>query len=86
MQRAGIDVVGLTSRRPRTGKTTLVPLTNSLYVPGKLADTDHVIVDIGTGYYVKKVRSHSAPPQDAELTRLSYTDPCTGHYALQEQG
>ena len=30
-------------------------MTNSLYVPGKLADTDHVIVDIGTGYYVKKV-------------------------------
>lgn len=38
-----------------TDKTILVPLTNSLYVPGKLADTEHVIVDIGTGYYVKKV-------------------------------
>ena len=56
VQRAGIDVVGLTSRRPRTGKTILVPLTNSLYVPGKLSDTEYVIVDVGTGYYVKKVR------------------------------
>ena len=37
-------------------KTILVPLTNSLYVPGKLSDPDHVIVDIGTGYYVQKVR------------------------------
>ncbi|KDR73034.1 hypothetical protein GALMADRAFT_228711 [Galerina marginata CBS 339.88] len=37
-------------------KTILVPLTNSLYVPGKLADPEHVIVDIGTGYYVKKTR------------------------------
>ncbi|KAN0060616.1 subunit of tubulin prefoldin [Thecaphora frezii] len=36
------------------GKTTLVPLTSSLYVPGKLADVDNVIVDIGTGYYVEK--------------------------------
>lgn len=36
-------------------KTILVPLTNSLYVPGKLMDAEHVIVDIGTGYYVKKV-------------------------------
>jgi prefoldin alpha subunit len=36
-------------------KTILVPLTNSLYVPGKLSDIEHVIVDIGTGYYVKKV-------------------------------
>lgn len=38
------------------GKTILVPLTNSLYVPGKLSDPENVIVDIGTGYYVKKVR------------------------------
>ncbi|PPQ99379.1 hypothetical protein CVT24_009209 [Panaeolus cyanescens] len=38
------------------GKTILVPLTNSLYVPGKLSDPDHVIVDVGTGYYVQKTR------------------------------
>lgn len=36
-------------------KTILVPLTNSLYVPGKLCDLENVIVDVGTGYYVKKV-------------------------------
>ncbi|RPD53585.1 Prefoldin-domain-containing protein [Lentinus tigrinus ALCF2SS1-7] len=30
-------------------KTILVPLTNSLYVPGKLSDTEYVIVDVGTG-------------------------------------
>jgi hypothetical protein len=43
--------------------SVLVPLTNSLYVPGKLLDTEHVLVDVGTGYYVKKVRSYlpSAP-------------------------
>ncbi|KAG0340812.1 subunit of tubulin prefoldin [Podila humilis] len=35
-------------------KTILVPLTSSLYVPGKLADVQKVIVDIGTGYYVEK--------------------------------
>jgi hypothetical protein len=33
-----------------------VPLTNSLYVKGKLADPDRVIVDVGTGFYVEKVR------------------------------
>ncbi|KAF7760698.1 hypothetical protein Agabi119p4_10107 [Agaricus bisporus var. burnettii] len=37
-------------------KVILVPLTNSLYVPGKLSDVDNVIVDIGTGYFVKKTR------------------------------
>ncbi|KAH6901470.1 prefoldin subunit 5, partial [Coprinopsis sp. MPI-PUGE-AT-0042] len=39
-----------------SGKTILVPLTNSLYVPGKLVDTENVIVDVGTGYFVKKTR------------------------------
>lgn len=36
------------------GKTILVPLTTSLYVPGTLSDTQNVLVDIGTGYYVEK--------------------------------
>ncbi|CAA7264585.1 unnamed protein product [Cyclocybe aegerita] len=40
-------------------KTILVPLTNSLYVPGKLSDPEHVIVDVGTGYYVKKTREQA---------------------------
>ena len=39
-----------------TGTPILVPLTPSLYVPGKLASTDTVLVDIGTGFYVEKVR------------------------------
>lgn len=33
----------------------LVPLTGSLYVPGKLCDVENVMVDVGTGYYVQKV-------------------------------
>lgn len=33
----------------------LVPLTTSLYVPGTIADTDKVIVDVGTGFFVEKV-------------------------------
>ncbi|GAB5588014.1 subunit of tubulin prefoldin [Umbelopsis nana] len=35
-------------------KTILVPLTSSLYVPGKLSNVETVIVDVGTGYYVEK--------------------------------
>jgi prefoldin alpha subunit len=37
------------------GKTILVPLTSSLYVPGTMTMTDKVIVDVGTGFYVEKV-------------------------------
>lgn len=35
-------------------KPILVPLTSSLYVPGRLADTEHVLVDVGTGFFVEK--------------------------------
>ncbi|KAG8720842.1 subunit of tubulin prefoldin [Ceratobasidium sp. 394] len=46
--------------KPETAsKTLLVPLTNSLYVPGKLADTNNVIIDVGTGYYVSKTRAEA---------------------------
>ena len=31
-----------------------MPLTPSLYVPGQLASTETVLVDIGTGFYVEK--------------------------------
>ena len=31
-------------------KEILVPLTGSMYVPGKLSDPEKVIVDVGTGY------------------------------------
>ncbi|CAB1353750.1 unnamed protein product [Coregonus sp. 'balchen'] len=36
------------------GKELLVPLTSSMYVPGTLHDVEHVLVDVGTGYYVEK--------------------------------
>lgn len=36
------------------GKEILVPLTGSMYVPGKLVDTEKVLIDIGTGYYAEK--------------------------------
>ncbi|EUC41930.1 hypothetical protein COCMIDRAFT_104840 [Bipolaris oryzae ATCC 44560] len=37
-----------------TNKPLLVPLTSSLYVPGKLTDHEHVLVDVGTGFFVEK--------------------------------
>ncbi|XP_065883605.1 prefoldin subunit 5-like [Dysidea avara] len=36
------------------GKDILVPLTASMYIPGKLKHNNKVMVDIGTGYYVEK--------------------------------
>ncbi|XP_061583561.1 prefoldin subunit 5 [Cololabis saira] len=36
------------------GKELLVPLSSSMYVPGKLNDVENVLVNVGTGYYVEK--------------------------------
>ncbi|KAF2833239.1 Prefoldin alpha subunit [Ophiobolus disseminans] len=51
-------ITSLTSAFPAPPKSPspplLVPLTSSLYVPGKLTDREHVLVDVGTGYFVEK--------------------------------
>ncbi|TKY50701.1 prefoldin subunit 5 [Spatholobus suberectus] len=41
------------SLRPH-GNQILVPLTASLYVPATLHDAQHVLVDVGTGYFIEK--------------------------------
>ncbi|XP_037661748.1 prefoldin subunit 5-like isoform X2 [Choloepus didactylus] len=35
------------------GRELLVPLTSSMYVPGKLHDVEDVLTDVGTGYYAE---------------------------------
>lgn len=35
-------------------REVLVPLTGSVYVPGRIIDADKVMVEIGTGYFVEK--------------------------------
>jgi prefoldin alpha subunit len=52
-----------------------VPLTSSLYVPGSLADTENVIVDVGTGFYVEKVGGDI----EAEMFVICLTRAMTEH-------
>ncbi|KAE8364210.1 Prefoldin [Aspergillus caelatus] len=47
-------VVGSEKRGTDGRDDILVPLTSSLYVKGKLADREKVLVDVGTGFYVEK--------------------------------
>ncbi len=42
-----------TLSKEETGKEMLVPLTESLYVPGKIQTTDKVLLDVGTGYFIE---------------------------------
>lgn len=34
---------------------------SQMYVPGTLNDVEHVLVDVGTGYYVEKVTIFQRP-------------------------
>lgn len=43
-----------TFKNLKTEQTILVPLTSSLYVNGVVSDNTHVLVDVGTGYYIKQ--------------------------------
>ena len=52
-------------------RTILVPLTASLYVPGQLADTENVLVDIGTGFYVEKNKKQAAEFYKLKIEELS---------------
>ncbi|KAH8676386.1 putative prefoldin subunit 5 [Xylariales sp. PMI_506] len=52
-------------------KSILVPLTNSLYVRGKLASASHVIVDVGTGFYVEKDLESAAEFYNSKVNELA---------------
>ncbi|KAJ1735280.1 subunit of tubulin prefoldin [Coemansia sp. Benny D160-2] len=48
-------------------KTVLIPLSNSLYVPGKLSNIESVVVDVGTGYYVEKSAKDASGYYDGKI-------------------
>ncbi|GKZ72449.1 subunit of tubulin prefoldin [Aspergillus niger] len=50
-------VIGSQKKGTDGKEDILVPLTSSLYVKGKLADREKVLVDVGTGFYVEKTTS-----------------------------
>lgn len=45
-------------------------MTSSLYVPGKLASTSHVLVDVGTGFYVEKTTDAATTFYNAKVEEL----------------
>ena len=36
------------------GKDIMVPLTASLYVPGRMEDNQNVLIEVGAGYFIEK--------------------------------
>lgn len=53
------------------GKDILVPLSGSLYVPGKIKDNQKFLVDVGTGYYVEKNSEDAIKFYEAKITQLN---------------
>ena len=47
-------VLGELEASDKGGKDILVPLTNSVFVRGKVGKCDNVLVNIGTGYFVER--------------------------------
>lgn len=43
----------MTNEHHLLGEEMLLPLTGSLYVTGRVASVEKVIVDIGTGYFAE---------------------------------
>lgn len=48
----------------------LVPMTSSLYLPGKTAGRGQYLVDIGTGYFVEKSADEAKLVYKKKLTKL----------------
>ncbi|KAL1966460.1 hypothetical protein VTN77DRAFT_4382 [Rasamsonia byssochlamydoides] len=65
-------VIGSEEKRKNNplGDQILVPLTSSLYVKGKLADREKVIVDVGTGFYVEKTASKAIDFYNGKVKEL----------------
>lgn len=53
------------------GRDLLVPLSGSLYVPGKVKSNDKFLVDVGTGYYVEKLGVDAIKFYEAKMAQLN---------------
>ena len=49
----------------------LIPLTSSLYLPGKSIKKNEFLVDIGTGYFVEKLAKDAKQVYDYKITKLN---------------
>lgn len=54
-----------------TSSELLVPMTSSLYLPGKIVDKGQYLVDIGTGYFVEKSEKDAKHVYEKKVSKLS---------------
>lgn len=66
-------------------RSMLVPLTQSLYVPGQILDSDKVLVDIGTGYYLEKSVEDAKKLVDRRVDLITKNGESVNSVMLQKQ-
>jgi len=59
------------SMEKSTSDDLLVPLTSSLYLPGKISQRNQYLVDIGTGYFVEKLAVETKKVYEAKILKLT---------------
>ena len=58
-------------RTDNGGKEILIPLTSSLYVPGKIVDPNKVIVELGTGFFCEKTSEGAKALMERKITLVN---------------
>lgn len=64
-------VASIDKMEKATNDDLLVPITSSLYIPGRMVKKNNYIVDIGTGYYVEKDADDAKKVYQAKITKLT---------------
>lgn len=68
-----------------TNKNIFVPLTSSMYIPGKLNNINSVLVDIGTGYYIEKSIQNAQKYVNDKIVYLGKSVDNIANAALQKR-
>ena len=53
------------------GKEIMVPLTSSLYVPGRMDDSKNVLIEAGAGYFIEKNTNQALEYCDRKSKQLN---------------
>lgn len=63
-------IKSIDNMKKQESKDLLVPLTSSLYLPGKVENPEKFLVDIGTGYYVEKNSEEAKKVYEGKIKKL----------------
>lgn len=66
-----VDDINTISKLENSEQKLLVPLSSSLYVPGKIKENNKFMVDVGTGYYIDKNADEAITFYQKKITKLN---------------